>query len=68
MSITVNVFVLLYFALIGWICEVKICDCHEEFLVEKLRCPWLILIAFAKKIFNTRGSKRLTEAKIWGII
>ena len=52
MSITVNVFVLLYFALIGWICEVKICDCHGVFLVEKLRCPWLILIAFAEKIIN----------------
>ena len=50
MSITVNVFVLLYFVLIGWICEVKICDCHGVFLVEKLRCPWLILCAFAEKI------------------
>ena len=52
MSIIVNVFVLSYFALIGWICEVKICDCHGEFLVDCLRCPWLILIAFAEKIIN----------------
>ena len=52
MSIIFNVFVLSYFALIGWICEVKICDCHGEFLVKGLRCPWLILIAFAEKIIN----------------
>ena len=52
MSITVNVFVLSYFALIGWTCEVKICDCHREFLVEKLICPWIILCDFAEKIIK----------------
>ncbi len=50
MSITVNVFVLSYFALIGWTCEAQICDCHGEFLLKKLRCPWLILCDFATKI------------------
>ena len=49
MSIIVNVFVLSYFALIGWTCEAKICDCHGEFLLERLRCPWLILCDFADK-------------------
>ena len=52
MSITVNVFVLLYFVLFGWMCEVNICDCHGQFLIEFLRCPWLILITFAEKIIN----------------
>ena len=52
MSITVNVFVLVYFALIGWTCEANICDCHGEFLLKKLRCPWLILCDFAEKIVN----------------
>ena len=44
--------VLVYFTLIGWVCELKICDCHGIFLVEMLKCPWRPLITFFEKIKN----------------
>ena len=43
-------FVLVYFTLIGWVCELKITDCHGIFLVERLKCPWKPLITFFEKI------------------
>ena len=41
---------LLYFALIGWLCELKISECHEPILVKALRSPWKILTCFFEKI------------------
>ena len=48
-----NIFVLLYFAVIGWFCELEICKCkccHGKFLVEGLRKPWKPLGVYISKI------------------
>ena len=45
-----NIFVLLYFVLIEWICELKISECHEPILVKALTSPWKLLTCFLKKL------------------
>ena len=50
LSVAFDSLVLVYFALIGWMCEIKICDCHEPFLVKGLMCPWEVLVKFFKKL------------------
>lgn len=50
MAIIANIFTVLYFCLIGWFCEVGICDCHDKFIVKALSAPWIPLIEFSKKI------------------
>ena len=52
MAIIANIFTLLYFVLLGWFCEVEICDCHGRFIVDALKKPWLPLICFIEKIYN----------------
>ena len=47
--------IFVYFALIGWVCELKICDCHGIFLYEKLKYPWKPLITFYEKIGDFCG-------------
>ena len=54
-AVIIDSFILVYFALIGWLCELKIWDCHDVFLVEKLRCPWKPLFTFYEKIKNFFG-------------
>lgn len=52
-GIIADVFVLLYFALIGWFAELNICNCcHGKFLVNGLRNPWTPLVTFIKKIYK----------------
>ena len=51
MGIIANIFVLLYFAVIGWFAELEICECcHGKFLVEGLRKPWKPLGVYISKI------------------
>lgn len=53
MGIIANICVLLYFAIIGWLAELKCCDCcHEKFLIEGLRKPWKPLLTYKKVIFE----------------
>ena len=54
LAIIVNCFTIIYFILIGWTCEVKICVCccHGPFIEGALKCPWNLLINFWKKICN----------------
>jgi hypothetical protein len=52
MAIIANIFTVLYFCLIGWFCEVGICDCHDKFIVNALSAPWIPLIEFSKKIIK----------------
>ena len=52
-GIIANIFVLLYFALIGWLEELEICTCfHGKFLVEGLRKPWKPLMTYISRIFD----------------
>ena len=50
-AILEDVFVLLYFGLVGWFCEIELCHCHKEFLIEGLALPWKPLVIFLKKIY-----------------
>ena len=50
LSVVLDSLVLVYFALIGWLCEIKICNCHAPFLVKGLKCPWEALIIFFEKL------------------
>ena len=45
-------FILVYFALIGWICELDISNCHGSFLVDGLKYPWKLLITFYEKLYK----------------
>ena len=47
-----NIFVLLYFAVIGWLSELEICRCHGKFLVGGLRNPWKPLKYYISKIYD----------------
>ena len=48
-----NIFVLLYFSLIGWFAELEICDCcHGKFLVEGLQKPWKPLMTYISRIYD----------------
>jgi len=50
LSVALDSLILVYFALIGWTCEIKICDCHDRFLVEGLKWPWKALIILFKRL------------------
>ena len=53
MGIIANIFVLFYFALIGWLSELEICEFfHGKFLIEGLRKPWKPLMTYTSKIFD----------------
>lgn len=54
MALVANVFTLLYFSLIGWLCEAEICTngCHKKFIVNALKKPWEPLFIYAEKIYN----------------
>jgi len=53
MGIIANIFVLLYFAVIGWFAELEICDCcHRKFLVKGLQKPWEPLGFYISKIYE----------------
>ena len=54
MALVANVFTLLYFSLIGWLCEAGICtdDCHEKFIVNALKKQWEPLFIYVEKIYN----------------
>ena len=47
-----NIFTLLYFSLIGWLCEAEICECHGKFIIEALKKPWTPLYYVVKKIYK----------------
>jgi hypothetical protein len=52
MALLADVFVLLYFSLVGWFCEIDLCNCHKEFLIEGLSNPWKPFVVFLKKIYK----------------
>ena len=50
MAMTASIFVLIYFALVGWLCELNIIELHGEFLGKSLSGPWSLLTKFYAKI------------------
>jgi hypothetical protein len=44
MALLADVFVLLYFGLFGWLCEIDLCHCHEEFLIEGLSKKIMLML------------------------
>ena len=45
-----NIVIIIYFALIGWICEAGLLDWHEKFIAESLSKPWYPLKSFFNAI------------------
>ena len=53
LAIIANVFTLIFFALIGWLCETGVCDCcWGKFIVDSLAAPWTPLLCFLEKIYQ----------------
>ena len=47
-----NIVIIIYFSLIGWICEAGLLDWHEKFIAESLSKPWYPLKSFFTAICN----------------
>ena len=51
MSLTANIFTLVYFILFGWCCEIKLCsDPHGPFIEKTLKKPWTLIKNLFDKI------------------
>ena len=55
MTFLVDTFILLYFALLGWIIEINKCSDRGCF-VDALKCPWKIMVDFFKKLETFFGN------------
>ena len=51
-ALIADTFVLLYFSLFGWMCEIEICDMHGKFILESLKCPWEPLLIVFEKFYK----------------
>ena len=61
LAIIANTFTLIFFALIGWLCETGICDCCGKFIVNALAAPWAPLLCFLEKIYQFLKSPLLND-------
>lgn len=52
MAIVTNLILISYFALCGWLCEVKIINCHGKFIVDGIKKPWKPLKMYLTKIYD----------------
>ena len=51
-GIIANVFVIIYFVLFEWLCEIEKVGCHGRFLSESLSKPWYPLKNFLEQYAN----------------
>ena len=58
-----NIVIIIYFSLIGWICEAGLLNWHEKFIAESLSKPWYPLKSFFTAICNFFDTDLCVEKK-----